>query len=66
MSISKLVLTGIALVVLAGGVSQAVAAPHHAKKLHFSVKGVAGSEAGEANEADENEGAEHEGAEDNN
>jgi ABC-type Fe3+-siderophore transport system permease subunit len=62
MSISKLIVTGIALAALSGSVSQAVAAaPHHVKKLHFSVQGVAGSEAGEGNEAGENEG--NEGAE---
>ena len=69
MSISKFVVSSIALAVLAGGVSQAIAAPHHVKKLHFAIQGVADNEGNEGNEgkgkdATESTGHEsHEGGE---
>jgi|GEM_PF-5446941 len=64
MSISKFVATGIALAVLTGGVSQAVAAEKPHKQLHFSVKGVAGDDANENESGESNESAEHDGADD--
>ncbi len=68
MSVSKFVVSGIALAVLSGGMSPVVAGTKPHKPLHFSIKGVAVDNAdeiatGDANKGTDHDGSEHEGSE---
>ena len=63
MSVSKFVISGIALAILSGGVSPVSAGTKPHKPLHFSITGVAVDDADENGTEGANKGAEHEGSE---